>query len=204
VAVLQNSSNQAQPVTAAPELAFVNNARMLLVGTGRLMDVTDWGNSQVQTFYAITDGTTLTNARSNLAQQVYTRTGDVLTTTAVNWGTQRGWYMDLPAGEHANTRPSIVYGGVAWVTNMAGANDCSASSYLYVLDVASGARSTNNSTVSVQLWDKANSTGVNAVVTSNGDVRGIVRSYDGDRKNPTLANQPPIPASKNAWREVQR
>ncbi len=204
IAVLKNSSNQTQPVTAAPELAYVNSSRMLLVGTGRLMDVTDWGNNQVQTFYAITDGATLSNARSSLAQQVYTRSGDVLTTTAVNWSTQRGWYLDMPAGEHANTRPSIVYGGVAWVSNVAGANDCSASSYLYVLDAASGARSANNSTVSSELWGTANSTGVNAVVTANGDVRGIVRSYDGDRKNPTLANQPPIPASKNAWREVQR
>jgi type IV pilus assembly protein PilY1 len=205
IAVLKNSSNQTQPVTAAPELAFVNNARMVLVGTGRLMDVTDWGNTQVQTFYAITDGATLSNARSSLAQQVYTRSDDKLTSTAVDWGGgQRGWYLDMPSGEHANTRPSIVYGGVAWVTNMAGANDCSASSYLYVLDVASGGRSANNTTVSVQLWDKANSTGVNAVVTADGDVRGIVRSYDGNRKNPTLANEPPIPASKNAWREVQR
>ncbi|MFY9510799.1 MAG: PilC/PilY family type IV pilus protein [Rubrivivax sp.] len=207
VAVLQDSTGKAQPVTAAPELVAIGTQRVVLIGTGRILDVTDWGTTSSKpghTFYAIADGTLLSPARSNLVQQTYTRTGDVLTTSPVNWSTQRGWFMDLPSTEHANTRPTIAYGGVAFVTNVAGANDCSASSYLYVIDVATGGKTSGNTYASQLLWSNSNSTGVTAVVTSKGDLRGMVRSYDGERKEPTINDGKKVDPSKNAWREVRQ
>lgn len=207
VAVLEDSSGKAQPVTAAPELVQIANQRVVLIGTGRLLDVTDWGTTSSKpgnTFYAIADGATLNPARSSLVQQTYTHTGDALTTSPVDWATQRGWYMDLPSTEHANTRPSIVYGSVAFVTNIAGANDCSASSYLYVLDIASGGKPAGAAYVSTTLWTNSNSTGATAVVKSTGQPAIMVRSFDGDRKAPNAPPVGAIPATKNAWREVRQ
>jgi len=207
VAVLTDSTGKTQPVTAAPELASVKSQRVVLVGTGRLLDVTDWGTSAskpTHTFYAIADGATLNPARSSLVQQVYTHTGDALTTSPVDWTTQRGWFMDLPSTEHANTRPTIIYGGVAFVTNIAGANDCSASSYLYVIDVTTGGKPAGATQVSQLLFGTSNSTGGTAVVKSGGQPAIMVRSYDGERKQPDPFPPGTVPASKNAWREVRQ
>ena len=204
VAALTNSSGVAQPVTAAPELVSIGTQRVVLVGTGKLLDVTDWGTNATNTFYAIADGATLATPRSTLVQQTYVRSTDTLTASAVDWGTQRGWFVDLPTKEHANTRPAIAYGGVAFVTNIAGANDCSASSYLYVIDVEKGDKVAGATSVSEVLFDKANSTGITAVVTATGDLRGMVRSYDGERKQPALPGKDIINPSKNSWREVRQ
>jgi type IV pilus assembly protein PilY1 len=214
VAVLKDATGKAQPVTAAPELTNIKGQRVVLIGTGRLLAVTDWGTTSSKpdnTFYAITDpdlAATIDPARSSLVQQVYTgHTTDTVTTTAttdLDWTTQRGWYMDLPSTEHANTRPVIAFGGIAFVTNVAGTNDCSALSYLYVLDITTGGKSANVSYVSQELWSTSNSTGVTAVKTKAGDVKGMVRSYDGDRKTPDLAKNVTIDPSKNAWREIRQ
>ena len=48
VAALTNSSGVAQPVTAAPELVSIGTQRVVLVGTGKLLDVTDWGTNATQ------------------------------------------------------------------------------------------------------------------------------------------------------------
>ena len=90
--------------------------------------------SLVKRVYSRTNTTTgdgvITDANGRLANDA--------SVTKVNWTTGRGWYMDMPSGEQANTRPAIGYASVAWVTNVTGANDCTASSYLYLTDIGSG------------------------------------------------------------------
>ncbi|OYU92669.1 MAG: pyrrolo-quinoline quinone, partial [Burkholderiales bacterium PBB5] len=99
MARLKDSLGNAQPVTAAPELVNIADQRIVLIGTGRLLDISDFGNTKVQSFYAIADGAELSNARSGLISRTYTRGGTPeLTGATIDWATQRGWFFDLPAG----------------------------------------------------------------------------------------------------------
>ncbi len=206
VAQLRDAGGNAQPVTAAPELLAWRNQRVVVLGTGRLLDISDFGRSNVQSLYAIADGSPLGNARATLAQRVLNTAGaGSVTGPTVDWATQRGWYLDLPAGEQVNTRPSLAYGAVAVVTNRAGGADCSASSRLVLLDVTTGDRFAGATFVSSLLSSAALSSGVNTVLTANGqtlrytlrDDRGniITREADGSRA---------IDPQKNSWREIRR
>jgi type IV pilus assembly protein PilY1 len=205
MATLVGPGGDAQPVTAAPELLLLKDKRIVIVGTGRLLDITDFGGSKVQSIYAIADtagGSTLVNARSSL-MQVVRSSGDTITSSAVNWATQRGWFFDLPAGEQINTRPLAVYGVVGFIGNQNGASDCSASSYFYWLSV-NGTQTPGVTGVRSELSPSANSSGLVAVLTSTGKVRFYPTSNDRQIKATTPLPPPTILPGKNAWREVRR
>ena len=204
VAVLKDGSGNLQPVTAPPELVSYKNKRIILVGTGRLLDITDFGGAGVRTFYAIADGSTLTNARSGLAHVVYNKASDTITAPTVDWTTGRGWYMDLPVGEQANTEPAVARGLVAFTTNVAGATDCSASSYLYVLNLVTGDKSTVTSFVGTTVSATANSSRASLWLTENGDVVGTGQTTDGKPFKVNVAPKKIITPNKNAWRDVRR
>lgn len=231
MAILKGPTGALQSVTAAPALAEVAGRRVVLVGTGRLLDVTDWGNSLVQTVYAIAEGSTLSSVRTSLVQQTYTgHSTDTITTTAVNWTTGRGWYMDLPAGEHANTRPSIDYDKVAFTTNVAGASDCTASSYYYIVDIGTGGAPANATFVSTQISSKYNASEVTVVAVqppsstctvdcdpppgcTKGDPRCdcpagtdrvLVQTTAGTTELRCGSTPASVAPSKNSWREIFR
>ena len=180
VAQLRGPGNVVQPVTTPPELLMNKGQRIIYVGTGRLLDVGDFGNSAVQTMYAITDGALLTDPRSSLVQQQYTSAGSgTLTTNTVDWATQRGWYVDLPAGEQANTRPIIAYGGLTFATNTTGAGDCSASARLYVIDVLTGSKAKGIDMVSWAISTTSNVSSIAALMTRSGNKLWITaREYN--------------------------
>jgi type IV pilus assembly protein PilY1 len=204
VAVLKSSLGDLQPVTAAPELASIQGQRVVIVGTGRILDITDFGSTKVQTIYAISDGATINPARTSLVQQTYTRSTDTITSNAVDWTSRRGWYMDLTAGEQANTHPTLAYGAVSFVSNITGATDCTASSYFYVLDVASGGKSSSVSYVSSVVSSTANSTGDTAVGSADGSVKYLMRTYDGQVVEKQGPNGQTVLPSRNAWHEIRQ
>ena len=226
VAVLKDAVGNLQPVTAPPELMAYQGKRVVLVGTGRLLDISDFGKTQTQTFYAIADGATLTNARSVLVPKAYNKATDTLTGGTVDWATQRGWYLDLPAGEQANTRPSLSRGAITFVTNVAGATDCSASSYLYVVDALTGGKYSGASFVGTQISATANSSSANLLLTSGTkpptctgascppppppgtpDCQHLVgagQTTDGSSWKRQVTQCVTINPAKNAWREVRR
>lgn len=152
LATVTNSGNVALPLTAAPELATFNYRRMVYVGTGRLLGATDYTDTSVNTFYALWDdgteinkgyvqATAATNLRKFLAPRTMTVASDgsrTATGAAVTWGTQRGWYIDTPAGEKANTDPTVGLGIVSWSTNQPSLTTCSSSSVLYLADAETG------------------------------------------------------------------
>ena len=225
VAVLKNAANTAQPVTAAPELAYFKGKRVVLVGTGRLLDATDFGNNSVQSFYAIADGATITDVRSTLVQQTYNgHSTDTITTATVDWTTGRGWFMDLPAGELANTQPAFADGVVAFVSNAAGSTDCTASSYLYVMNGSTGAAVTGLGYVSSLISSTSNASSVRAVLTTSqgagsggggggggggdtncppGSIVGIGQTASGESYRKCIGPRTPIVPGKNSWREVR-
>ena len=144
-----------------------------------------------------------------------------MTSNPVDWGTQRGWFIDLPAGEQENTRPVIARGAVAFVTNVAGSSDCSASSYLYVVDVLSGKKYDGASFVGTTISATANSSGLNALLTADGDgggggggggggstpcqhIVGSGQTADGASWRRDISSCVNITPSKNAWREIRR
>ena len=205
LAQLRGPTGAVQPVTAAPELTYYKGKRIVYVGTGRLLDISDFGNGLVQSMYAIADGTTLSNARTSLVQQVYSAGGSgSLTSNPVDWTTQRGWYVDLPGGEQVNARPTIAYGALAFVTNKAGSTDCSASARMIVMDVLSGSKFAGADFVSTTISDTSNASGVTAILTKAG-IKGISREYNtGNPKPEDLTAGIPIPPAKNSWREIRR
>ncbi|MCL4737757.1 MAG: pyrrolo-quinoline quinone [Burkholderiaceae bacterium] len=204
LAELRDSLGNRQPVTAAPELAMIENKRVVIVGTGRMLGIGDFGSTRVQTMYAISDGVPLANPRAALVAQVYNPATDSLSSNPVDWSTDRGWYVDLPAGEQANTQPTIAYGAVAFTTNTAGASDCTASSRLYVFDVTSGSKFEGAGFVSTLISDSANSSGVTALATSGQKIVGSGQDSDGNPWEREIVSKTLIDPAKNAWREIRR
>ncbi|MBN8509122.1 MAG: pyrrolo-quinoline quinone [Burkholderiales bacterium] len=204
LATLLGPAGDAQPVTAAPELLMHEGQRIVFLGTGRLLDISDFGSSKVQTIYAIADGPTLTNARTTLVQQTYDRATDSLSTNPVNWATQRGWFVDLPAGEQINTRPTIAYGGLAFVSNINGGADCSASSYLYVVGALTGKKFPGTAFVGTLVSNTSNSSGVTALLTTGQKIVGAGQDADGKPWERQITSGSPILPGKNAWIEIRR
>jgi len=203
VATLKNGSGQAQPVTAAPDLTKIAGNRVIVVGTGRILDTGDFGTSEVQSVYAIADGTTLSNARSSLVAQTYTN-DTTITSNAVDWSTKRGWYVDLPAGEKVNTTPAIAYGAVAFVSNKNGLADCSASSKFYVLDLKTGGKFASTDYVSSTISTLANSSAVATLATSGNKIVGSGQDHNGSPWKRDIVTAKTITPAKNSWREVRR
>lgn len=204
LASLRDSFGNAQPITAAPELTTVYNRRVVLVGTGRVLDLNDFGSTARQSFYAIADGATLANARTALVAQTYTRATDTITANPVNWATDRGWYFDLPVGEQANTDPIVTYGAVAFVTNVNGSSDCAQSSYMYLIDVGTGSRVVNSTFVSEAISTSATSSRVITLRVVDGRIIGTTHRSDNTVYQRELPLGQIINPSKNAWREVRR
>lgn len=205
LATLTDSLGNAQPITSTPELSTVSGKRVIMIGTGRLLDITDFGSTRVQSFYAIADGTTLATPRTTLVKQTFTRGGSPeLTASPVDWTTGRGWFFDLPAGEQANTDPIVTYGAVAFVTNMHGSTDCSQSSYLYLVDVASGSIVPGATFASELISSTATSSRVITLRVVNGKIVGTTHRSDNSVYQRELPLGAVIKPAKNAWREMRR
>ena len=207
IAQLRDALGNPQPVTAAPELLAWKGQRIVMVGTGRLLDSTDFGGSRVQSIYAISDGATLLgSARQNLVTKTINLAGSGSITGAdVDWTTQRGWYADLPAGEHINIRPVLAYGALAFVANKTGGSDCSASSRLYLIDALTGNKFAKADFVTAALSATLNSSGLTTLLSKDGRLSWITRRNDStvvDIKCPECSSV--ITPAKNSWREIRR
>jgi type IV pilus assembly protein PilY1 len=154
----RDGTGAAQPITAKPTLAtHYLGGRTVLFGTGKLMDVGDPDSRAMQTQYGVRDPTaegdssaavdltpwtSSSNHRDKLQQQVIdtspvsgvdpatgaTNTYFKTSAHAVNWDTQRGWFMDLvlPAGTPGSAsaagqrviHPTRLIGEFAWVSTL--------------------------------------------------------------------------------------
>jgi type IV pilus assembly protein PilY1 len=133
VAVLKDASNKVQPITVAPELSKVSGKRIIFVGTGKYLETSDLIDNSVQTLYAITDdGPILDNPRlstATMVEQTLVTTGATRKITPgrlVNYAIgDRGWYIDLPAGERQNVPAQLVFGTLLLPTIVPSATVCS-------------------------------------------------------------------------------
>jgi type IV pilus assembly protein PilY1 len=134
------TSTNHQPITVTPAVSLVPSfpgltGTVVYFGTGQYLGVPDQTTTQTQSFYAILDnGTDSTVTRSALQQQVLTDVAAgtatasnpagtttvetrTVTNNAVNWGSQEGWYMNLPdTGERSITDPRLFDGEVVFTT----------------------------------------------------------------------------------------
>ena len=205
LASLKDATGTAQPVTATPELALVGGRRVVLVGTGRLLDVGDFGSGLTQSFYAIADdGGSLVNARTGLVRQTYTRGTDTMSANAVNWTTDRGWYVDLPAGEQVNTDPIVAYGAVTFVTNVQGGSNCAQSSFMYLVDIGTGTKVAGSTFVSQTIASNATSSRVITLRVVNGKIIGVAHRSDNTVYQRELPLGQVIKPAKNSWKEIRR
>lgn len=204
LASLKDAAGNAQPVTASPELATIAGRRVVLVGSGRLLDVTDFGSGLTQSFYAIAEGAVLPNARAGLVRQTYTRATDTLSANSVNWTTDRGWYVDLPAGEQVNTDPIVAYGAVAFVTNVNGGSNCAQSSTLYLVDIGTGSKVADSTFVSQTIASNATSSRVITLRVVGGKIIGVAHRSDNTVYQRELPLGQVIRPTKNSWKEIRR
>lgn len=234
IATLLDSSGNRQPITTAPVLIRYQGHTILLVGTGRLLGLNDFGSTAVQSFYAIKEnGTTLASPRAAPSSGGLTpRTlsaesadGDRdLSGADMTWSTSRGWYFDLPAGQQVNNDPVGLFGAAVFTTNQVTMANCSSASYFYVVDVITGRNVVPSNGADTYAGTRIGAFTVSGVTAMGYDGRGAndygfafqrsTSSSQGSAKfqwggNPLFGTgSPPLPTKdlrrKNAWRQVQR
>lgn len=135
------ASGITQPITTPPELGSVNNKRVLFVGTGKYLEVSDLLDKSQQTLYAIKDDnatSTLIDPRGStgvlVKQEIVSAGADnrksKANTTVPNFSTGLGWYVDLPdAGERQNVASQLVLGTLLVPTTVPTASACQPAGY---------------------------------------------------------------------------
>jgi type IV pilus assembly protein PilY1 len=128
----------AQPITVRPELGKINGKRVVFIGTGKYLEVSDLSNTQQQSIYAILDdnaASTLVNPRTTLTRQTLTTSGATRTATnnAVDFSAGRGWYVDLPdSGERQNVDGKLESGTLLEPTTVPADSVCSPGGYSWM------------------------------------------------------------------------
>lgn len=210
---LADSSDKPLPITAAPELARINNRRMVFIGTGRFLGESDFNDSQRHSFFALwDDGTTIPNRNKLASRDIAVGADGVRTVSgsSVDWTSQRGWVITLPQREKAHTDPTMGAGIIVFTTNSPSLTECTAASALYVAEATSGlALPSTAYPTGVTPWYGRNlgsSLTSAAVLTrhSTGSMGITTRQSDGARDTRTLnMGRAPVPR-KTAWRELLR
>ncbi|WP_394779278.1 pilus assembly protein [Undibacterium sp.] len=155
IATLTAPDGTVQPVTTKPliEVDADSLKRYVFIGTGRLLDDTDIVNSQVQTFYALNDGTqTAFDTAATLPTGVtypITRTklnadSNTLNGIGSNPVLPSGYYVDLPVvnniGSRVTINPIANNNIVAFVANLPQGDVCtpSGSNTPYAINFSTG------------------------------------------------------------------
>ncbi len=137
-----------QPITVPPELGLIQKKRVVFVGSGKYLEVSDLTNLDLQTLYAIKDDdstTTLSAPKSSLEQQTLVTSGSETRQSGdgndVNWDTGLGWYVDFPdGGERQHVASELVLGTLLVPTTVPTSSACQPAGYgwLNALDYRTG------------------------------------------------------------------
>lgn len=205
-----------QPITTKPELGLISSRRVIFVGTGRFLGVSDKADTTQQTIYAIADdlaGNTAVTGRSGLVQQVLTQnsptTRTVSSVQTVDWSNTavRGWYIDLPdTGERVNVDPQLQLGTLVVASNVPSTDTCVAGGTAWVntLDFKTGGfvEGATNNAVSQKISASV-AVGINVIQLPGGKVVTIVTTADNQQ---LPVNTPVAPTSfqgkRVGWREL--
>lgn len=152
LALLDGPGDAQQSITTKPELALVKVGgtlqRVVFVGTGRYLGLSDLTDMSVQSLYAIkedlsTDWESFRDA-SGVVQQTLSAAGNnrLIASESVAWAESAGWFVDFDVveGERINTDMVLDRGVLAVVTNVPEADACNVGgySYIYFFDYKTG------------------------------------------------------------------
>lgn len=130
IASLRDANGNAQKITTKPDLVRVGKNTAVIVGTGKFLEPADLTNTPLNSVYTIKDGGQTTSiGRSQLVP--FTLMGDrtVTASSAVNFNTGYGWFVDFPAGERVNLDPLAVNGVMLLSTLVPNSEACSGAGY---------------------------------------------------------------------------
>jgi type IV pilus assembly protein PilY1 len=237
--LLMGSAGSSQPVTSRPEVTLCavigtdaqNNSstsaqKVVVFGTGRLLDVPDLTNTAQQSVYVLKDSgsgiaTIDWRAAAKMADRQLGKTsgagGDTYTIAgpAVDLGTQLGWYVDLDqnTGERVNLDPKVVSGTLNVVSNIpTSSSACSVggTSNVYQLDVCTGVGlAADNSGAAAgtvaghTLSNTSAAVGYIIVRLPSGALKMITTTADGSTITSSVAPARSIEAHRAGWRRVR-
>jgi type IV pilus assembly protein PilY1 len=125
IAQLTDNSGNPQPITTAPliEIDPETNRRLLMIGTGKLLDVADLNNNAIQSFYAFIDGNSSKFTSSEtIRRDQLTYASDLI--NGLPFKATVGWYLDFPASERMLMDSRPFNGYVSFVTYKPTENYC--------------------------------------------------------------------------------
>lgn len=212
----------AQPITARPDVTLcavrqtdgsVDAQRVVLFGTGRLLDVPDTTNTDVQSLYLVKDTGSKVDVRgTSMVEQTLSATGTnvqtfTLTNNSVNLLTQNGWYFDwkLAAGERMNLDPKIVSGVANVVTNIPSSeSSCSVggTSNYYGVDVCKGV-GLNGNIAGATLSNTSAAVGFIIVRLPKGELKMITTTAKGETITKPIKELKSAEAHPVGWRRVK-
>jgi type IV pilus assembly protein PilY1 len=212
-ATLQASG--AQAITTSPELGTIKNKRVVFVGTGKYLEVSDLTDISKQTLYAIKDDnatSTVTDPRSILVPQTIVPDGfDTRksgTSNAVDFGSGLGWYIDFPdKGERQNVASQLVLGTLLVPTTVPTSSACQPAGYgwLTFLDYETGTAVNSLGSNVVSLRTNAPTVGFNVVYIDGKPKVSIVTA---DNPTPQILEVPftgsgtGFQKHRSIWREL--
>jgi type IV pilus assembly protein PilY1 len=149
MASLVDPSGVAQPVTTPPQIEIdISNGvdRWVFVGTGKLYDDSDLASTQIQTMYALRDGTAdspwalPTPATSRATVGMLQVSHDAALDFGLANKPDKGWWDDLPAGQQMVVAPSAALSIVTYIGTSAQSDPCltGMAANIYARDYATG------------------------------------------------------------------
>lgn len=143
------SAGSTKPITTPPEVfSHQSGGNMVLFGTGKYLELTDNTSTATQTIYGIRDIGSGTVSATALQLQTLAGSTRTVSTTSVDWTTQKGWYLDLPASRERITGiPKLVRGIFFFNTLIPSTSPCDAggTGWLMAVDPLTGGRTSSPS-----------------------------------------------------------
>jgi type IV pilus assembly protein PilY1 len=228
--VKMGDSGPLQPVTTRPDVTLcgvtttvtVNGVsvpstvaqRVVLFGTGRLLDLPDTSNTDTQSLYLLKDnGLPLTIRGGGMVKQTLSQVGSgsnityAITSNAVDLSTKDGWYFDwsLHPGERMNLDPQIVSGVANVVTNLpTSSSSCNVggSSNAYQVDICTGNALPGVPAGSI-LSNTSAAVGFIIIRLPNGQLKMISTLATGETKTTSLQEGKSADPHRVGWRRVK-
>lgn len=220
-----------QPITTRPDVTLcavttvteengvttttTSAQRVVLYGTGRLLDVPDTSNVDVQSLYLLKDsGSTIDIRGAGMVEQTLSLQGSssnsnsyAITSHPVDLSQKNGWFFDwkLNPGERMNLDPQIVSGVANVVTNLpTSSSACSVggSSNSYQVDVCNGSAIGHNP-AGATLSNTSAAVGFIIIRLPKGELKMISTMATGETRTSSLAEQNSAAAHRVGWRRVK-
>ena len=221
-----------QPITTRPELAELNGEPFVLVGTGKLLGVTDVTDASVQSVYGVRDKLSVApsgappaiypslrgSLKAMTIPNVVPAAGAVRTISCTsNCAATDGWVIDLPeAGERVNVDMKLALGTLVFASNVPEGVPCSVGghSWLNQIDFRTGqavstAPLSGTSGITSDFLKDSLNQGFNVIQlqppAGNNNPEFVVRGRQGDAtgtRNRAYVAPPPFVGKRISWREI--